>query len=195
MEKDVKKKEEGRKKEVEAAVGKKQLKDSRFKKTKFIHVAPWMTGAVIGFLAASLQKIASMTKPPAYGFCMACHTRDLINGIINFLSGAKILGTAPVIENPINIPVLTLVGVLLGSFVAALVSKEFRVTKGDSIVSLLKMFILGVLVMIFALILSACPIRAALRTAHGDLVALAGLISIGVGAIIATFLLERSVEV
>jgi hypothetical protein len=57
------------------------------------------------------------------------------------------------------------------------------------------MFVLGVLVVNFALILSACPIRASLRTAHGDVIALVGLVCIGIGAILATIFLERSVEV
>ena len=59
----------------------------------------------------------------------------------------------------------------------------------------LKMFILGIFVMNFALILSACPIRTSLRVAHGDIVALVGLLCIGIGAILATVLLEKRVEV
>ena len=58
-----------------------------------------------------------------------------------------------------------------------------------------KMFILGMLVMNFALILSACPIRTSLRVAHGDVIAMVGLLCIGIGAILATILLERTVEV
>ena len=173
---------------------KKNQKDDVEKKMKFLRISPWIAGAVIGFLAASLQKLASMTKPPAYGFCMACHTRDLVNGIVNFLSGAN-LGTAKVIANPIGIPTLTFIGVLLGAFVAALIFKEFRATKIGSLFSSLKMFILGILVMIFALILSACPIRVSLRTAHGDFIALIGLICLGMGVILAIFILERRVEV
>ena len=57
-------------------------KKSFFDKMKSNGISPWIAGAVIGFLAASLQYIAQMTKPPAYGFCMACHARDLINTII-----------------------------------------------------------------------------------------------------------------
>ena len=78
---------------------------------------------------------------------------------------------------------------------AAILYKEFKVTKANFKVSYLKMFIVGLLVMNFALILSACPIRTSLRLAHGDIIALAGLICIGIGAIIGTIILERRVEV
>lgn len=164
-------------------------------KIKNLRINPWVAGMVIGFLAASLQKIASMTKPPAYGFCVACHVRDLTSWISNQISGTKSFFIAPVIENPVNIPVLTFIGILLGSFVASLIFKEFRVTKGETYFSSLKMFLLGIVVLNFALLLSACPIRAALRTAHGDFIALIGLLCIGVGAVLAAYMLERSVEV
>lgn len=162
-----------------------------FNKIKSFSISPWMAGAIIGFLAASLQYIASMTKPPAYGFCMACHARDLINGIINPIAGTN-LGVAGIVT---TIPTLTVIGVLLGSFVAAKIYKEFRISKPSSNITYLKMFILGLLIMNFALILSACPIRTSLRVAHGDIIALVGLLCIGIGAIIATIFLEKRVEV
>jgi hypothetical protein len=160
-------------------------------KIKNLRINPWLAGAIIGFLAASLQQLASMTKPPAYGFCMACHGRDMINSIVNPIAGTN-LGIAGIVT---TIPTLTIIGVLLGAFVAALVFKEFKVTKAKFNVSYIKMFILGLLVMNFALILSACPVRASLRVAHGDLIALVGLVCIGIGAIIGTIVLERKVEV
>ena len=169
----------------------KQQKEGFNKKLKNFRISPWMAGAIIGFLAASLQQIASMTKPPAYGFCMACHARDLINSIINPIAGTN-LGIAGIVT---SIPTLTIIGVLLGSFVAAKIYKEFKVTKAKSNISYIKMFILGLLVMNFALILSACPIRTSLRVAHGDIIALVGLICIGIGAIIGTIVLEQRVEV
>ncbi len=172
----------------------KTTKNDLKKRIKSMRINPWIAGAIIGFLAAALQQIASMTKPPAYGFCMACHARDLINGLINMVAGTKILGVAGIVEIGI-IPTLTVIGVLLGSFVAAKIYKEFRVTKAVSRLSMLKMFLLGFLVMNFALILSACPIRVSLRVAHGDIVALVGLFCIGIGAIVGTILLERSVKV
>lgn len=170
----------------------KNTKNDIKKRIKSMRINPWVAGAIIGFLAASLQKIASMTKPPAYGFCMACHARDLINGVINMATGEKLLGVAPIV---VTIPTLTVLGVVLGSFVAAKIYKEFHVIKRVSRLSMFKMFLLGVLVMIFALILSACPIRTCLRVAHGDIVALAGLLCIGIGAIVGTIILERSVKV
>jgi hypothetical protein len=158
---------------------------------KKFRINPWLAGAIIGFLAASLQQLANMIKPPAYGFCMACHGRDMVNSIINPIAGTN-LGIAGIVT---SIPTLTIIGVLLGSFVAAFVFKEFKVTKAKFNISYLKMFLLGFLVMNFALILSACPIRSSLRVAHGDIIALVGLVCIGIGAIIGTIVLERNVEV
>jgi hypothetical protein len=160
-------------------------------KIKNLRINPWLAGAIIGFLAASLQQLASMTKPPAYGFCMACHGRDMINSVINPIAGTN-LGIAGIVT---TIPTLTIIGVLLGSFVAALIFKEFKVTKAKFNVTYIKMFILGLLVMNFALILSACPVRVSLRVAHGDIIAIVGLVCIGIGAIIGTIVLERKVEV
>ena len=93
----------------------KKIDDSIGKKLKLLRVSPWLAGAIIGFLAASLQRIASMTAPPAYGFCMACHARDLINSIVNSIVGTN-LGIAPIVT---SIPTLTVIGVLSGSFFAA----------------------------------------------------------------------------
>jgi len=160
-------------------------------KTKNLRINPWLAGAIIGFLAASLQQLANMTKPPAYGFCMACHGRDMINSVINPIAGTN-LGIAGIVT---SIPTLTIIGILLGSFVAALVFKEFKVIKAKFNISYIKMFILGLLVMNFALILSACPIRSSLRVAHGDIIALVGLVCIGIGAILGTIVLERKVVV
>lgn len=169
----------------------KKIDDSIGKKLKLLRVSPWLAGAIIGFLAASLQRIASMTAPPAYGFCMACHARDLINSIVNSIVGTN-LGIAPIVT---SIPTLTVIGVLSGSFFAAMIFKEFRISKVGSFIPYIKMFILGVFVMNFALILSACPIRASLRVAHGDIIAMVGLLCIGIGAILATIILEKKVEV
>jgi len=160
-------------------------------KIKNFRINPWLAGAIIGFLAASLQQLASMTKPSAYGFCMACHGRDMINSIINPIARTN-LGIAGIVT---TIPTLTIIGVLLGSFVAALIFKEFKITKAKFNVTYIKMFILGLLVMNFALILSACPVRVSLRVAHGDIIAIVGLVCIGIGAIIGTIVLERKVEV
>ena len=159
-----------------------------------LNVSPWIAGAIIGFLAASLQYLAGMVKPPAYGFCMACHARDLVNTAVNSVSSLDLF-VAPVIAEPIGIPALTVIGIILGSFVASMLSKEFKISKVKNYFSLVKLFILGFLVMNFALILGACPIRTALRMAHGDIVAVVGLMCIGVGAILGTFILERTVEV
>ena len=53
-------------------------------------------------------------------------------------------------------------------------------------------FIGGVLLMQFGLFLGACPYRAALRLAYGDLVALTGIIGIIVGVWVSLIIIMRS---
>lgn len=79
---------------------------------------PIILGIIIGFLAAIVQGFTiSAGGPEAYGFCALCHTRDLVNGLLNISLGTG-LGLATVSKAAI-LPVMTMVGVLIGGFVAA----------------------------------------------------------------------------
>ncbi|HWQ63087.1 MAG TPA: YeeE/YedE thiosulfate transporter family protein [Methanospirillum sp.] len=151
---------------------------------------PIILGIIIGILAAIVQGLTiSAGGPEAYGFCALCHTRDLVNGLLNIGLGTN-LGLAAVSKAAI-LPVMSMVGVLIGGFIAAKVSKEFRV-KSASIKDVILYFIGGVLLMQFGLLLGACPYRAAIRFAYGDLVALVGIIGIVVGVWISLILIQRS---
>ncbi|MCZ0860585.1 YeeE/YedE thiosulfate transporter family protein [Methanocorpusculum sp. MG] len=144
---------------------------------------PLVGGAVIGFAAALIQALLfAAGGPQAYGFCVACHSRDLINYVYNSLTGSNLF-LAPFSANPVaagTLPVLTIIGVLVGAVAAAVLYKEFRVKKGDA-KSYVVYGIGGILFMIFALCMGACPYRLALRIGYGDLVAVFGLIAIIVG--------------
>lgn len=150
---------------------------------------PWVVGAIIGCGAAFMQYIfflaATGKGPVAYGFCVACHTRDLVNSIWNSIFGTN-LGMAGISSAAIAagaIPVLTIVGVLLGAFISALIYKEFRFKKA-SVGSCIKYLLGGFFFMICALLMGACPYRIALRIGYGDAIAFIGLIAIVVGVFI-----------
>lgn len=164
-------------------------------KDKFSNLArqPWFLGLVIGFLAALVQALLiSVGGPPAYGFCVACHTRDLINDIINLIAGEPVLGVAPVSALAI-FAVLTMVGVFIGGYAAAKVNKEFKIKKSPPLTYLAYLGG-GILVLCFALLLGGCPYRAALRFAYGGMIALIGIIAMAGGVFVGVQLLLKKME-
>lgn len=151
---------------------------------------PIILGVIIGVLAAIVQGLTiSAGGPEAYGFCALCHTRDIVNGFTNLGFGTT-LGVAAVSKAAI-LPVMSMVGVLIGGLIAAKMSGEFRI-KTASIKDILVYFIGGVLLMQFGLLLGACPYRAALRLAYGDMIALIGIIGIIIGIWVSLTLIMRS---
>ncbi|MDK2929106.1 MAG: hypothetical protein PWP73_698 [Methanococcus sp.] len=142
-------------------------------------VSPLQTGLIGGFSAILLEVIFKVSPPPAYGLCVACHTRDLVNWIVNSVAGTT-LGMAPVSK---FFPVLTVVGLFIGALIGAIIHKDFKIRKTHNLVTGL---IIGFLVMNFALLMGGCPIRMGLRTAYGDLFGLIGILGIVAGVIVAT---------
>ncbi|MEG1799111.1 MAG: YedE family putative selenium transporter [Synergistaceae bacterium] len=130
---------------------------------------PAIAGLIIGVLAALLVKFGN---PGNMGMCVACFTRDV--------AGALGLHRAAVVQylRP------ELAGFILGSFLSALIYKEYRPRGGSSP---MVRFGLGFFAMIGALVFLGCPWRAYLRLAGGDFNAFAGIaglivgIAIGVG--------------
>jgi hypothetical protein len=154
---------------------------------------PLSVGLLIGVLAAFVQLLLiSAGGPEAYGFCVACHTRDVVNVAVNDIAGTK-LAVAAISQNAI-LPVMTVVGVLIGAFVSARYYEEFKM-KAGSAVSYFWYLLGGLLFMIFALFMGGCPYRMGLRIGYGDVVALIGVIAIIVGVLagikIATVMAER----
>ncbi len=132
-----------------------------------------LAGLVMGILAALLVKWGN---PPNMGVCVACFMRDI--------TGALGLHRAGVVQY-IRPEIL---GLVLGSFIAAYAFGEFRARGGSSP---LVRFLLGALVMIGALVFLGCPIRATLRLAGGDLNGITGLAGVAVGALAGIFFLKR----
>ena len=136
-------------------------------------------GIAGGLLAVVAGTFFDVRPPEAYGLCMACHARDLVNWIVNFFAGTHLM-VAPA---SLVFPVLTPIVVLVGALLAAKTSGEFRWRSPDSSV---KTFMYGVLVMNFALLAGGCSIRLLLRTAGGEVLGMLGFGGLIAGVVLAT---------
>lgn len=87
------------------------------------------------------------------GFCIACFLRDT-SGALGFHSAAAVQYIRPEI-----------VGLVLGSCILALATKEFKPRGGSAPVT---RFVIGMFVMIGCLMFLGCPFRMILRLAGGD---------------------------
>lgn len=130
---------------------------------------PVLTGGVIGVLAALL---VTWGNPGNMGICVACFTRD-IAGALGLHHAAVVQYIRPEIA-----------GFILGSFISALIYKEYLPRTGSS--PFIRFF-LGFFAMIGALVFLGCPWRAYLRLAGGDWNAIWGILGlvagIGIGII------------
>jgi len=129
-------------------------------------------GAVIGILAALLQKLGN---PGNMGICVACFERDI--------AGAIGLHRTEIVQyfRP------EIIGFVLGSFLAALLFREFRPRAGSAPVV---RFVLGAFAMVGALVFLGCPWRALLRLAGGDLNAVLGIAGLAFGIWVGTLFLK-----
>jgi hypothetical protein len=125
-----------------------------------------ITGSLIGIIAVTLQKLGN---PANMGICVACFERDI--------AGALGLHRADVVQymRP------EIAGFVLGSFIIAIIKKEYKPRAGSS--TILRFF-LGIFAMIGALVFLGCPWRALLRLSGGDWNAITGLLGLttGIGA-------------
>jgi len=144
-----------------------------------VRVTATATGLVAGLLAVIAGSLFDVRPPDAYGLCMACHARDLVNWSINTAAGTE-LTVAPV---SLVFPVLTPVGVLLGALLAARTNGEFRWQHPEHP---LKTFVYGIIVMNCALLAGGCSIRLLLRTAAGETLGIIGFGALAAGVIVAT---------
>lgn len=132
-----------------------------------------ISGLILGTLGVLLVKFGN---PANMGVCVACFVRD-ISGGLGLHRAAAVQYLRP------EVP-----GFVLGSFILALISGEFRPRGGSS--PMLR-FLMGVAVMIGALVFLGCPLRMVLRLSAGDLNALVGLAGFIAGIIFGVFFLKR----
>ena len=148
-----------------------------------LRVTAVSTGIVAGILAVAAGAFFNVGPPEAYGICMACHGRDLVNWTINWLARTHL----EVAQASLVYPVLTTVGVLFGALFAARTNREFRWRTPDNP---WKTFGYGVLVMNCALVAGGCSIRLVLRTASGDALGLMGFGGMAAGIAVSTYWLR-----
>ncbi|WP_457755721.1 YedE family putative selenium transporter [Thermodesulfatator indicus] len=133
-------------------------------------------GVVIGVLAPLLQKFGN---PGNMGICVACFLRD-IAGSLGLHRAAVVQYLRPEIPS-----------FVLGSFLAAMLFKEFRPRGGSAPII---RFFLGFFAMIGALVFLGCPWRTILRLAGGDLNAIFGLIGLVTGISIGIFFFKQGFD-
>jgi YedE family putative selenium metabolism protein len=146
------------------------MANSFFASSKGVVVA----GLAIGLSAAVLQNLGN---PAKMGVWVACFGRDV--------SGALGLHRAEVVQYARP----EIFGLVLGAFVAAVFSGEFKPRVGSN--PLIRFF-LGAVVGIGALIFLGCPWRALLRLAGGDWNAIAALVGLGVGVGLGSLFIRRN---
>jgi hypothetical protein len=136
-------------------------------------------GVVVGVLAVVVGEFLDVSPPAAYGLCSACHGRDLADWIVNHTEGKSLFVTAA----GAGWPLLTVVGLVIGSFLAARRNSEFSsVNLGGNV----RQFGYGAVVMGAALFVGGCPTRILIRTGYGDLAGLIALAGVAGGIVAAT---------
>ncbi len=148
-------------------------------RARSVRVTAVHTGVAAGALAVAAGTLLGVRPPDAYGVCMACHGRDLVNWTIN----AVIATSLTVAPASLVYPLLTTIGVFLGGLVAARANREFRWVMPDHP---LKTFLHGLLVMNFALVAGGCSIRLLLRTAAGEPLGALGFAGMAAGVVLGT---------
>lgn len=132
-----------------------------------------VSGAVIGLL---VMLLAIYGNPANMAICVACFIRDT--------AGALKLHTAA----PVQYFRPEVVGFVCGSFLMALLTKEYKSTAGSSP---MVRFILGAAMMIGALVFLGCPLRMVLRMSAGDLNAWVAFIGFAGGVATGSFFLKK----
>jgi YedE family putative selenium metabolism protein len=142
-------------------------------------VSRWLilvAGLTTGIVAAFLVKVGN---PFNAGIAPTCFIRDTA-GALGLQSRAAFQYLRP-----------ELVGIALGSFIAAFAFKEFRPRGGSGP---LVRFVLAVMLMLGALTFLGCPTRVVLRLAGGDLNALTGLAGMAAGIVAGILLMRRGFD-
>ena len=132
-----------------------------------------IAGCIIGLIGAMLVFFGN---PANMGFCIACFLRDTAGAL-----GLHRAGAVQYIRPEI-------IGLVLGSFLLAVVKKEFQPRGGSAP---LTRFLLGFFVMVGCLMFLGCPFRMILRMAGGDLTAIFGLVGFFAGILCGIFFLNR----
>ncbi|NBM56969.1 YedE-related selenium metabolism membrane protein [Proteus vulgaris] len=132
-----------------------------------------ISGIAIGAIALLL---GINGNPPNMGVCVACFIRDSAGSM-----GLHNTETVQYLRPEIF-------GFILGSFVAALLFKEFQSKAGSAPII---RFTLGFLMMVGCLVFLGCPLRMVLRIGAGDLNAVIGLVGLIIGIGIGSLFIKK----
>lgn len=132
-----------------------------------------LAGVLCGLVAACL---AYFGNPANMAFCIACFVRD-IAGALGMHQAAVVQYARPEI-----------VGLVLGSFIISVATKEYRSTAGSS--PMIR-FVLGIIIMIGSLVFLGCPLRMVIRMSAGDLNAWVALIGFVLGVATGAYALKK----
>lgn len=152
-----------------------------------MRITPLMMGCLAAVLAVAAQAFLYMQPPPAYGICVVCHGRDLAIWLFSAVSGAK----RDVAAVSFYWPLLTVIGIFIGSRYAAITHGEYKERQGEKP---WLSFFCGMAVMVLGLAIMGCPARLLLRTAYGDLSGAVGMASVLLGVIGATLVIRWRVR-
>jgi hypothetical protein len=141
----------------------------------------FVIGLIMGLSAAALQAYFQVQPPVAYGISFVGHPNDLLIWITNTFNFTD----WPQREVFAVYPILTVVGVFIGSFAAASRNNELALRPGP-VRKRVSAVILGFLVINFGLLLGACPIRVGLWVGYGSVLGVIALVAIVIGVILAT---------
>lgn len=144
-----------------------------------------MTGFLIGVAALVLQKLGN---PGNMGFCIACFERDIAGALGLHTAGAAVTEAGTIGIGNLAYFRPEIIGILLGSMIMAICTKEFKGKGGSSPVL---RFLLGAGVMIGALVFLGCPLRMVIRIGGGDPNALVGLVGFIVGIFVGVVFLKK----
>ncbi len=137
-----------------------------------------ITGITMGVGAAIVQGYFKVYPPVGEGICGVSHPSNLVNWLSN-----SVLGTDFTIHGIfVAVPVLSSVGWIIGSFIAAWKNKELKFRRGPVRDNLLA-FILGFLIINFGLLWGSCPIRTAVLASYGMVFAMIILLVMAIGVI------------
>lgn len=145
------------------------------------YLPAWIAGGLIALIAVAVGAFA-VTDPPVYGFCVACHARDLAGGVLNGFAGLDL----PVAFVSADWPLLTALGLPIGAYLGARTSGEGR---NRPVRRPLSAFLLGMAAMVFSLVALGCTARLLLRAAYGDALSYWALGGVVVGICGATAML------
>lgn len=132
-----------------------------------------LAGLLCGVVAALL---AYFGNPANMAFCIACFIRDM--------AGSLGMHQAEVVQYARP----EIIGLVLGSFLISVATKEYRSTAGSS--PMIR-FVLGMVIMIGSLVFLGCPLRMILRMSAGDLNAWVALIGFVLGVGTGTIALKK----